>query len=87
MKRTCPICNVEIVWTGNLWRPFCSSRCRLIDLGKWIRGDYFIPDKSISRESPPEEVEEKESSFLTNSSSSEPLNNRKQPSPTRRSKK
>ena len=22
--------------------PFCSERCKLVDLGKWLRGDYFI---------------------------------------------
>jgi len=25
------------------WRPFCSERCRLIDLGRWLGGDYRIP--------------------------------------------
>ncbi len=27
--------------------PFCSSRCRLIDLGRWIDGEYRIPGESI----------------------------------------
>jgi uncharacterized protein len=26
------------------WRPFCSERCKLLDLSKWIDGDYRIPD-------------------------------------------
>jgi endogenous inhibitor of DNA gyrase (YacG/DUF329 family) len=25
------------------WRPFCSERCKLADLGRWISGDYRIP--------------------------------------------
>jgi endogenous inhibitor of DNA gyrase (YacG/DUF329 family) len=25
-----------------LWRPFCSDRCRLLDLGRWLDGDYRI---------------------------------------------
>jgi hypothetical protein len=25
------------------WAPFCSERCRLADLGRWISGDYRIP--------------------------------------------
>jgi endogenous inhibitor of DNA gyrase (YacG/DUF329 family) len=26
--------------------PFCSDRCRLVDLGRWIDGVYAIPDKA-----------------------------------------
>ncbi|MCE5184896.1 MAG: DNA gyrase inhibitor YacG [Planctomycetaceae bacterium] len=33
--------------------PFCSRRCRLIDLGAWLNGDYGIP---VEQESPPDEV-------------------------------
>lgn len=25
------------------WRPFCSKRCKLADLGRWLSGDYRIP--------------------------------------------
>jgi hypothetical protein len=25
------------------WRPFCSERCRMADLGRWLRGDYRLP--------------------------------------------
>jgi endogenous inhibitor of DNA gyrase (YacG/DUF329 family) len=32
------------------WRPFCSDRCRLQDLGRWIDGDYRIAGESISSE-------------------------------------
>jgi len=28
--------------------PFCSSRCRLLDLGKWLKGDYVIPGDPIT---------------------------------------
>jgi uncharacterized protein len=28
------------------FRPFCSERCRLLDLAKWVDGDYRIPDTS-----------------------------------------
>ena len=24
------------------WRPFCSERCKLADLGRWLSGDYRI---------------------------------------------
>jgi len=29
------------------WRPFCSERCKLLDLAKWVRGDYRIPEEPI----------------------------------------
>jgi uncharacterized protein len=25
------------------WRPFCSERCKLADLGRWLAGDYRVP--------------------------------------------
>jgi uncharacterized protein len=37
--------------------PFCSERCRLIDLGRWIDGAYVIPGpKSSDSEEPPAEA-------------------------------
>ena len=36
----CPICKDE---TDQAFRPFCSSRCADIDLGKWLTGSYAIP--------------------------------------------
>ena len=36
----CPICQDE---TDQAFRPFCSSRCADIDLGKWLTGSYAIP--------------------------------------------
>lgn len=29
------------------WRPFCSERCRLADLGRWVSGDYRIPGPAV----------------------------------------
>jgi uncharacterized protein len=37
----CPTCK-KLVMTGNPDFPFCSDRCRLIDLGRWASGDYKI---------------------------------------------
>lgn len=37
----CPTCNT-IVLAGSEDFPFCSDRCRLIDLGKWASGGYVI---------------------------------------------
>ena len=38
----CPICKKTSPWDSNAFRPFCSARCRLIDLGKWASEDYRI---------------------------------------------
>ena len=40
----CPQCGRSVVWdTANRYRPFCSERCRLIDLGAWASENYRIP--------------------------------------------
>jgi endogenous inhibitor of DNA gyrase (YacG/DUF329 family) len=41
LKLKCPICK-KPVKAGNEEFPFCSARCRLIDLGKWASGAYVI---------------------------------------------
>jgi endogenous inhibitor of DNA gyrase (YacG/DUF329 family) len=40
---TCPICKKGARWEKNPYRPFCSERCRLIDLGKWASEEYRVP--------------------------------------------
>ena len=30
------------------WRPFCSERCKLVDLGRWLDGEYSIPGPPTS---------------------------------------
>jgi endogenous inhibitor of DNA gyrase (YacG/DUF329 family) len=32
------------------WRPFCSERCRLLDLSRWIDGSYRVPDEAVPSE-------------------------------------
>lgn len=41
IKLRCPICK-KAVKSGGADFPFCSDRCRLIDLGKWSSGGYVI---------------------------------------------
>jgi len=55
----CPICRAEVSWEGNPHRPFCSERCRLIDLGAWSEGRYRIPGEKAS-DKPDKEDEEEE---------------------------
>ncbi len=38
----CPICRQETFAKGNPFRPFCSERCKLIDLHNWLAGRYRI---------------------------------------------
>jgi len=42
LKLHCPICK-KLVRSTDPEFPFCSERCRLIDLGKWASGAYVIP--------------------------------------------
>jgi uncharacterized protein len=40
----CPTCGKAVVWSPEAkWRPFCSERCRLIDLGEWFSEEYRVP--------------------------------------------
>ncbi len=41
LRLKCPMCKVEVK-KGAPDFPFCSERCRLIDLGKWASGAYVI---------------------------------------------
>jgi endogenous inhibitor of DNA gyrase (YacG/DUF329 family) len=41
---SCPACGKPVEWRPeNRHRPFCSERCRQIDLGAWAAGDYRVP--------------------------------------------
>ncbi|MET4312952.1 endogenous inhibitor of DNA gyrase (YacG/DUF329 family) [Bradyrhizobium sp. RT4b] len=40
--KTCPICGKP---QSEATRPFCSSRCRDVDLNRWLKGSYVIPGR------------------------------------------
>lgn len=43
-KVRCPQCGKDSLWAPeNPWRPFCSERCKQIDLGAWASESYRIP--------------------------------------------
>lgn len=45
---TCPTCGKPVEWTeASRWRPFCSERCKLIDLGEWISEGHRIPGEPV----------------------------------------
>ena len=46
----CPTCGQPVEWgPESRFRPFCSERCRLIDLGEWFKEERRIP----GQEAPP----------------------------------
>jgi len=56
----CPTCGKSVSWTpASVWRPFCSERCKLIDLGAWATERYRVPvveDKDQPETAPPGET-------------------------------
>jgi endogenous inhibitor of DNA gyrase (YacG/DUF329 family) len=52
MKLICPICKAETTWEENPDRPFCSERCRLMDLGKWVSGEYKVEGGKLEKKEP-----------------------------------
>ena len=49
LKITCPICGKHNTWhPENPFRPFCSDRCKLIDLGEWANETRKIPGDPAS---------------------------------------
>ena len=44
----CPTCEKLVEWTKeSIWRPFCSERCKLIDLGDWLDENHRIPEQGM----------------------------------------
>lgn len=42
----CPNCGATVTWNAEAkWRPFCSERCKMIDLGEWVDGNRAIPGR------------------------------------------
>lgn len=51
MKVKCPNCEKTVEWTDKFPdRPFCSERCKMIDLGQWASEEHAIPGKSAEEE-------------------------------------
>jgi len=49
----CPACGKPAEFSAaNRWRPFCSERCRMVDLGGWASERYRIPAKPDEGEAP-----------------------------------
>ncbi len=55
MKIRCPICKKYTTWEENPYRPFCSERCKLVDLGRWASAEYRIEGKEAAEKQKEEE--------------------------------
>ncbi len=60
MKRTkknmvkCPSCGKLVQYQGNPYRPFCSQRCKLVDLEGWFSERYRISTPAVTEMAIPE---------------------------------
>lgn len=44
----CPRCSEPVTWNADAkWKPFCSERCKLIDLGAWFAEEHSIPGEPV----------------------------------------
>ena len=59
LKVKCPTCHKEVPWKGNPHRPFCSDRCRLIDLGAWSQERYRIAGEEFDQRDDNDDDEDK----------------------------
>jgi len=54
----CPVCSKSVAWVeANVFRPFCSERCKTIDLGDWASNRHVIAGSSLdtTEDTPPGE--------------------------------
>lgn len=52
----CPRCGEAVDWNRHpQWKPFCSERCKLIDLGAWFSEEHVIPGESLPGDADPDD--------------------------------
>ncbi len=59
----CPTCRAEVTWENNPYRPFCSERCGLIDLGAWVQEKYRIPGQESDSDPKDEDEDDEEKHY------------------------
>mgnify|MGYP002661870295 CR=1 FL=1 len=51
----CPTCQKKVAWLPeNTSRPFCSERCKRIDLGAWAAEEFRVPSRESEADSAPD---------------------------------
>ena len=59
-KIACPTCDKKKTWSSdNPFRPFCSERCKLIDLGAWADEKHRLPGEPANPNEPSDVDEDK----------------------------
>ena len=49
----CPTCGKDVPWVAeSRWRPFCSERCKNLDLGAWASESFRVPTEAPPEDSP-----------------------------------
>lgn len=49
LKVKCPQCDTQFSYYESENRPFCSERCKMVDLGHWFEESYKVPDKEVAQ--------------------------------------
>jgi endogenous inhibitor of DNA gyrase (YacG/DUF329 family) len=57
----CPNCGKQVDWDQNPFRPFCSERCKLVDLGKWVNEEYRVPGRAVPTQGEDKENDDRQS--------------------------
>lgn len=47
MNVKCATCKKVVEWTKTDYRPFCSERCKMVDLGTWANKEYIMPVEDV----------------------------------------
>ncbi len=50
LEVNCPQCKKKFEYYSSEFRPFCSERCRLIDLGQWLEESYTVPVEKLTED-------------------------------------
>lgn len=58
IKVKCPTCESEFNYYDSESRPFCTEKCKLIDLGQWLTESYSVPGKTLEEERLERELED-----------------------------
>ena len=67
LEIACPQCRRPTAWEDNPFRPFCSERCRLLDLGAWADESYRIPASTAHQDHGRSEIQNENDELENNS--------------------
>ncbi|MGB0454879.1 MAG: DNA gyrase inhibitor YacG [Bacteriovoracaceae bacterium] len=66
LKVKCPTCDTEFNYYSSEFRPFCSERCKMVDLGHWASESYSVAGKPADPDEVLKAYEEKLKEKLDN---------------------